>query len=230
MVISLLVVACAASHAGDESDLVDAFRGEDDASHGEDDARIADAGTPDIDACNPWRAEGRSSFVMTDSLGWSLTFTIDDACPPHLFTHTDEPFPFTCDEAGLRETISFLSRGRLQILVGGCSDAAREVWARAVVCESDADCTPMIDVLNVLSDPPLVPERTACVHGLCQYPDQPMDDWDYYALCQHDQPRWPLWSTARSDASEWEALRDEAIVACWTTDTECDVPMDCRQP
>lgn len=193
------------------------------ASHGLPDAGVARDVLP---AC-PADAGTPHEGAVTDTLGWTVWFTHYDGPCGRPQMDGELPHPVACPPRQMSDgTISW--SGRVLIVEPRCRSSYREVWPRPVVCESDADCEPALDWLDQLWDPPDLPSRTACIRGLCQFPEQPITADDVRALCLADVPRWVDFATGRTPESGHRELESLVWAACGRDD--CLVPPECRQP
>jgi hypothetical protein len=169
-------------------------------------------------------------FTVTDTTGGTLRMSYSLGPPPARVTSESElPFPIECPDPQLPNgRISW--NGRLLVIQARCQNWVLEIQSRPVVCEHTSDCEPALTWLRRAWEGESggqVPERTECLHGLCQFPDHAFDREDLYSLCLDDTPRWPDFYDSRSDASGYPEL--EALVREHCRG-ECTVPDSCRQP
>ncbi len=198
--------------------------------------RGGDAGV--LDAPRPSRAdvpcvldasEDSLSFAVTDSTGASVLITPANACRPYTSQEWTPASPYLCDDPSLASAFPGLWwHGRVLTVIGTCDSTYADMWARPVVCDDDAECERVLAYLDGFFDAHDIPTRIECRRGLCQHPDLPMARWDLFGLCLAEQPRWPLWSTRRSEESGYVDLNRRVSELCRAG--VCSVPPDCRQP
>jgi hypothetical protein len=174
------------------------------------------------------RADGGwAEYSITDTLGWTVAGRYA-LTPPVTDRALDSgtPFPVECRE-GIAHASLDLS-GRVLMARPQCGGSGVTVYNRPVVCETTDPCE---DARRYWASrfPDETPFRTECREGLCQFPDQPLTQWDVVALCLHDLPRWPDPDTVSSDEAGYPAIWD-LILATTCAPGECTVPSSCRQP